>query len=262
MKFIHVSDLHYHRNQAKNREANSLLKFVADRYPTHNLIVTGDITDDGHEKQYENAGKALERFKGRVFVVPGNHDFGAVGSFYSRERAERFDQFLSSPLDQGGTFFGPNPPVVNVVEGSGQEVMLIALDTNLETDHPWDFACGRVGEPQLAALDTVLCTETARTAFKILFFHHHPFMHNNPFMELQDAAQLWRTIFARVHVVAFGHKHVYGTWQQRNGVPWIIASDDSPGKKYAHEITVAKSGVTVRDVPISAQPKKKKRKAA
>lgn len=260
MKFLHISDLHFHRNQNDNRQANKLIKFVEEKYPAHNLIVTGDITDDGHAKQYANAYAALRKFQGRVFVAPGNHDFGAVGSFFSEERAKRFDLLLSEPLDQGGIFFGPNPPIVNVLEGDGSKVMLIALDTNLETDHPWDFACGRIGESQLATLDTVLCTETARTAIKILFFHHHPFMHNNPFMELQDAPQLWRTIFGRVHVVAFGHKHVYDTWQNRNGVPWVIASDDSPGKKYAHEITVANGKVQLKDLVIDPPKPKRKKK--
>lgn len=261
MKFLHISDLHFHRNQNDNRQANKMFDFIKKEksFEHHNLIVTGDITDDGHEKQYENAFSALNKFKGRVFITPGNHDFGAVGSFFSEERAKRFDLLLSGPLDQGGTFFGPNPPVVNVLKDEGSTVMLIALDTNLETDHPWDFACGRIGESQLAALDTVLCTETARTAIKILFFHHHPFMHNNPFMELQDAAQLWRTVFGRVHVVAFGHKHVYGTWEWRNGVRWVIASDDSPGKKYAHEISVENGHVRHKNVLIESVKSKSKK---
>jgi len=250
MKFIHVSDLHYHRSETDNRDANQLLKTIATKYPEHYLIVTGDITDDGHEKQYHNAFDALSRFKDRVFVAPGNHDFGAAGSFYSRERAERFDRFLAGPLEQGGTFYGPNPPVVNVLTEGGRAVMLIALDTSIETDHPWDFACGQIGDAQLSALDTVLCTETARKAVKILFFHHHPFMHNNPFMELKDARALMRLIFGRIHVLAFGHKHVSSEWQQWGGIPWVIASDDSPGKKWAREITVRKGQATVKNVSV------------
>ena len=31
--------------------------------------------------------------------------------------------------------------------------MFIALDTNLETVHPFDFACGEVGDFQLNALE-------------------------------------------------------------------------------------------------------------
>lgn len=64
--------------------------------------------------------------------------------------------------------------------------MLIALDTNLETEHPFDFACGEIGTKQLAVLATILSDPTATNMIKMLFFHHHPFMFNNPFMELKD----------------------------------------------------------------------------
>ena len=251
MKFIHISDLHYHMDQNNNRKANKLLKFIQSDYPEHKLIVTGDITDDGHEKQYEAAFKALAPFNGRLFIAPGNHDYGAVGSFFEKERAERFDSMLSVPTEQGGRFFGTNAPVVNVLSEDGHEIMLIALDTNLETDHPWDVACGEVGEAQLSALKAILCTETARTAVKILFFHHHPFEHNNPFMELMDAKNLMRMIYGQIDVLAFGHKHVFSEWQRWGGIPWVIASDNSPGKDWAHEIVIEKGVVEVKKLKMS-----------
>ena len=170
MKFLHLSDLHIHMHQADNKDTNTLLALVKDRYPEHYLIVTGDITDDGHPRQFENAQKALMDFKGRVFICPGNHDFGVLGNFYSYERARRFDEFLSGPLDQGGTFTGDNTPVVNMVRDASAEVMIIALDTNLETSHPFDFACGEVGESQLAALRTVLENPCSDRVVKLLMF--------------------------------------------------------------------------------------------
>ena len=47
MKFIHISDLHFHRSKKDNKGALKLLKLIEQRYPAHCLIVTGDITDDG-----------------------------------------------------------------------------------------------------------------------------------------------------------------------------------------------------------------------
>ena len=109
-------------------------------------------------------------FKGRIFLCPGNHDFGAAGNFYSRERAERFDEFLSIPLGQGGTFTGDKTPVVNIVQEDGEKVMVIALDTNLETEQAFDFACGKVGKTQRSALDNILCNPTTRDMKKIVSF--------------------------------------------------------------------------------------------
>jgi 3',5'-cyclic AMP phosphodiesterase CpdA len=249
MKFIHVSDLHYHRDQRDNADANNLLKSLHKKYPDHMLIVTGDITDDGHRIQYENAFKALQPFKGRVFIAPGNHDFGAAGNFYSRERALLFDEILMNPLGQGGTFTGDNTPVVNIPKDGEASAMLVSLDTNLETNDPFDFACGEVGCEQLSVLDTILSDPTGRGTVKMVFFHHHPFMHGNPFMELRDGRELMRTLFMRVDAVLFGHKHVIGRWENLNGIRFVLASDDSPGKDWVREITVEMGGITVQDIP-------------
>jgi len=251
MKFIHVSDLHFHRRKRDNRAAVKTLKNIRTRYPEHYLIVTGDIVDDGHEQQYQHAFDALKQFSGRISVTPGNHDFGAVGFIYDEDRAERFDDQLSKPLAQDGTFAGDNSPVVNVLKENADHVMLIALDTNLETETPFDFACGEIGERQLAALSAILCNPDASDMTKFLFFHHHPFMRHDPFMELKDAAKLWPIIYKKVDVLMFGHKHVSQMWENKGGVKFVLASDNSPGKDWAREITVEKKEVSVADVSIA-----------
>ena len=133
MKFIHLSDLHIHTNSNDNVDVTATLSFISKNYPNHALIVTGDITDDGAEDQYANAYNLLKPFQGKLFICPGNHDFGALGNLYSHERALRFDQYLAKQLAQGGTFKGDSTPVVNVVREQDIEIMLIALDSNLET---------------------------------------------------------------------------------------------------------------------------------
>jgi 3',5'-cyclic AMP phosphodiesterase CpdA len=250
MKFIHLSDLHIHTHDADNMDAISLLEFVSKTYPDRRLIITGDIADDGTTDQFKNAYALLKPFKGQVFICPGNHDFGAVGSFYSYERAVRFDEMLAKGLDQGGTFKGDSTPVVNTIQDGNQQIMLIALDSNLETETPFDFACGEIGESQLKALDTILGTIASAGIVKVLFFHHHPFMHNNPFMELIDAKALAKTIYNRIDLVLFGHKHEMGEWKNRYGAKYVLASDNSPGKDYAKEITIDQQGIAVNPIPI------------
>jgi len=251
MKFFHLSDLHFHRNTKDNIEVTKMLENILKHCPDHKLIITGDIVDDGHTEQFHRAYEALEPFKGRVYISPGNHDFGAAGNFYSRERAERFDEMLSIPLEQGGTFTGDNTPVINVVKEKNDQVMLIALDSNLETQHFFDFACGEIGDNQLEPLNNILSNPATSGMIKILFFHHHPFIHNNPFMELKDGRELFRVIFAKVHAVLFGHKHVAGLWENTNSIPYIVASENSPGKKNrVREINIAQSKITVKDVTI------------
>ncbi|HFQ91042.1 MAG TPA: hypothetical protein ENK27_13295 [Desulfobulbus sp.] len=250
MKIIHLSDLHLHTNGRDNRDAARTLKTVREKYPDHYVVITGDIVDDGHERQYENAFKLLKPFKGRLFIVPGNHDFGAAGNFYSLERARRFDDMLARPLDQGGTFQAENRPVVNVVREGKDRVMFIGLDTNLETDTPFDFACGQVGRFQLRALASLLAQPEAADMTRVLFFHHHPFMRNDPFMKLLDARRLARVIYNKVDVVLFGHKHVMDRWENMWGARWVLASDNSPGKSKAGEITIKNRAVSMKYVDI------------
>ncbi len=259
MQFIHVSDLHFHRSKDDNQEAVKLLAFIAKQYPAHFLIVTGDITDDGDPQQYDRAFDALCAFQGRIFICPGNHDFGAAGIMYERARARRFDEKLAGPLGQNGTFAGSTQPVVNLVKEGGDQVLLIALDTNLETDTPFDFACGEIGKSQLRALDVILGNPGNAAMTKFLLFHHHPFMRNDPFMELKDAGRLWPVVYRRLDVMLFGHRHVSRMWKDKGGVGFVLAADDSPGKAYAREIEVLQKEITVRDVPIDANPTKRGR---
>jgi 3',5'-cyclic AMP phosphodiesterase CpdA len=250
MKIIHLSDLHFHTSNKKNRKALETLKKVKEKFADHYIVVTGDIVDDGHVKQYDNAFKALKSFKGRIFIAPGNHDFGAVGNFYSLEKARLFDEKLSIPLGQGGTFVSENKPVVNVVQEGNDSAMFIALDTNLETNHPFDFACGKIGEKQLSDLSAILNNPTIPGMKKILFFHHHPFMRNDPFMELKDAKRLARLIYNKVDIVLFGHKHEMAKWENRWGVDYVLASDNSPGKAKVNRITIQDSVITMDYAPL------------
>lgn len=247
IKFLHISDLHFHKSDKKNAKILKTLSNIEKRCPKHKIILTGDITDDGDKKQYSNAIKALEPFKGRLFVAPGNHDYGKSGNFYHINCEKHFNTMFVKKLGLEG--FSNNTPVVSIIEEKFN-VAVIALDTNLRTEHPFDFACGEVGTKQLRALDSILKRKTLENHIKILIFHHHPFMFNNPFMELKDAKKLWKIIYNRVDVVAFGHKHESSMWKNYGGVPFVLSSDDTPGKKYAREIKIQDSKISVKNVRI------------
>ena len=253
MKFLHLSDLHFRSRREDNREVIATLDVIREHYPHHNLIITGDIVDDGHEAQYHQAFEALKPFIGRIFLCPGNHDFGAKGNLYSWKSAERFDTFLSIPLEQGGTFAGDNLPVRHLLTDGSQRILLIALDTNLETVSPLDFACGRVGTTQLTALDTLLSDRRIADMIVLVFFHHHPFLHTERFKKLLDARELARIVYGRVHLILFGHRHVSKMWHNTLGIPYILASDNSPGKLTAREITIVQKTITVQDISIESE---------
>lgn len=245
LKFIHLSDLHFRSKPEDNTAILATLNYIRATYPRHALIVTGDIVDDGHKSQYEQAYAALAPFTGRIFICPGNHDFGQKGNFYSPERAKRFDTYLSIPLRQGGTFAGENLPVLHLLKDGSQRVLLIALDTNIETLSPLDFACGQVGPKQLTALDHLLSDPSLADMIVMVFFHHHPFVYDDPFVKLLDARELMRVLYGRVHVVLFGHRHTSRMWRDTLGISYILACDSSPGQAFAREITIRQTIITV-----------------
>jgi 3',5'-cyclic AMP phosphodiesterase CpdA len=250
LKFIHLSDLHFRSMPVYNTAITAVLDYIYQEYPEHKLIITGDIVEDGHVEQYERAYEALEPFTGRLFLCPGNHDFGEKGVLYSLECAKRFDQYLAIPLKQGGTFAGDNEPVLHILQDGPYHVLLIALDTNLETISPLDFACGQVGNTQLTALDRLLSDPGITDMVVMVFFHHHPFLHNDPLTKLLDARELMRILYGRVHLVLFGHNHMSKKWQNTLGIPYILACDNSPGKSFAREISIFQKTITVKNVNI------------
>jgi 3',5'-cyclic AMP phosphodiesterase CpdA len=250
MKILHLSDLHFHRNKSDNKKILKTLDTIKDKYGDHYIVITGDIVDDGHKDQYKNAYEALKDFKNKLFIVPGNHDFGAVGILYSRGKARRFDDMLSIPLNQDGEFIAENKPVVNIVKDESDEVMFIGLDSNLETEDFFDFACGEIGKTQRSALSVLLNDRASYHMKKVLFFHHHPFMHSDPFMELRDAEKLARVIYGKVDVVMFGHKHKRDSFPNIWGIPYVIASNNSPGKKKAGEVAIENGKISFKYVDI------------
>ena len=227
MNLIHISDLHIHRNRADNEDVSVRLAGIKIRYPDDMLIITGDITDDGHPDQFKNAA-TIPGLK-----VPGNHDFGAAGNFYSREKADLFDATF------GTRFAGDNYPAVDVIDG----VRFIGLDSNLETDHPFDFACGEIGERQLKAIRGVLSGPVMPT---VVYMHHHPFVRHDPFMELLDARKFMRTVYGMVDVLLFGHRHVEQVWRDCCGIKLIHAAG-----RLADAIKVLR--ITIQDGQVSSR---------
>jgi hypothetical protein len=100
-------------------------------------------------------------------------------------------------------------------------------------------------------LDVVLGNFGNAGMAKFLLLHHHPFIRNDPFMELKDAGKLWPVVYQRLHVMLFGRRHVSKMWNNKGGVRFILSADNAAGKAYAREIAVKQNDITVSDIPIA-----------
>jgi 3',5'-cyclic AMP phosphodiesterase CpdA len=226
LNFIHISDLHTHGKMADNTAVFRKLTNIRKNLPDFHVIITGDITDDGDEKQYENAYNMLKYFKGRLHICPGNHDFGRNGLLYDMEKAKRYFKF-SEALGIGSGFVD-NLPMMDFINGRDFQIRIISLNSNLDTKSPFDFARGEIGSLQLSCLQSALGIEYEKKTFTILIMHHHPIITHDPLLELIDKEQFWQVVYGKFDLLLFGHKHEYGRWGNKISAGAFFEDESSP----------------------------------
>src|SRR5256885_808059 len=63
------------------------------------VVICGDVSTTSHKKEFEEAAKFVEKFKGmEVFTVPGNHDHYTRRSY----RKKLFYDYFPGSLREGG----------------------------------------------------------------------------------------------------------------------------------------------------------------
>lgn len=213
LRICHVSDLHFHGNSTKNDDAVRLLRNVRaffDSKPNDKnyLLVTGDVSDDAEEDQFEQAARALESFKGQLLVVPGNHDAAWQGNVYSRYRERRFEDHFLKELGIEHSFLDKDAAVDELTDGHGTQVLAIGLNSNRQTTSSGDFATGEVGQKQLDALDRCLQNPQYEGYWRLVYLHHRTVKVKplHPGMFLKDDKELMAKVHGRADVLAFGHQ--------------------------------------------------------
>lgn len=245
IRLLHISDLHFHRGQHKNKPILRALTIIEQRFPEHYLVITGDITDDGHDDQYKRAQDALLPFQDRLLLCPGNHDGGPIGNIFRQECLDRFNQRMIE--EYGREQIYDTRPVVHILQDEAlvqTQVMLIGLNSVLSTQNPFDFACGKIGWLQRWRLDRLLLDAETCWMPKILYFHHHPFYHGLC-VRMLDAKALLREIAAKCEMVLFGHRHRSGLYQQ-DFVEYFLAADNLPDATHVREICINQHQINIQ----------------
>jgi hypothetical protein len=216
IEILHVSDLHLGKSAYINGLAQSLLKAASERYPFAGkdntyLLVTGDVTDHGRKGEYEIARQALSPFKDRIFITPGNHDYGSWGGTdYTEEKAKYFDDPFASALGFKHPFFDKKVFVRELQDESGHTLMMIGLNSCAKVGVE-DWAQGEIGVSQRNELAGVLDQYDAKIP-KILFLHHIANKDASfpDIMTLKDWKELMEVVRDKVDVLAFGHQGQFG----------------------------------------------------
>ncbi len=149
------------------------------------VIVTGDITMDGHPHEFEEAMKVIDRLEPKKMVVPGNHD--AMNQGY-----EIFEEI-----------FGTRKPSF-----SNEEVAIVGMDSSEPDIHD-----GTIGRHNYLTIREKLLVDKVT----ILALHHHVIPVPRTGREwniLTDAGDvLALCVDIKLDLVLSGHKHLPWTWK-------------------------------------------------
>ncbi len=248
-KIIHISDIHVGKSDDEEKNFDKIVKCIVNKDWESDkpvILITGDLVDDGKEKQFVKAREILEPLYERKFTllpVPGNHDYGWNGN-HAREK--RFKYFKSAFYNLENVGY----PHVKPINGH----VFIGLNSMKAEVGFFDglLADGELGPRQindtLGALKK--CEDRSPREKVIMHLHHHPFLFpdESPVKRLLEKAGHWlkdgddfmHKISGRVDILIFGHDHEHRNFSrtqvsEKYRIPIILSSGKSTeiGKEYA-----------------------------
>jgi 3',5'-cyclic AMP phosphodiesterase CpdA len=252
LRLGHVSDLHlsdrrrYPRNGFSARDCDRHSASLGQRIlrdleaaGVEHLVVTGDLTLSSEASEFERAAALLSPWasRGRLTVVPGNHDVWTSESV-------KTSRFLRLVGPDGLGTRKPSEAYPRAVVPS-QEVALVALDSARFGEAPRETP-GRIGAAQLQACRELVREHAKEGRAVVLVLHHHLVLPSERIpsdaavarMPLADADQLVRLVSdLRIAAVLHGHRH-------------CAFRVDLPGAAGPTPVLCAGSGTRVADEPV------------
>ena len=191
---VHISDLHVSVSDFDEKIFFDAVTEINELKPDM-IVLTGDITNHGYYKEFQQATKYLEMFEQPLFAVPGNHDARNLGY-------QTFEELIgerSWKLTMDGNF------------------TVIGLDSSSPDEDK-----GHIGTPQHMWLEHQLDECVINENFSVVALHHHVVPIPQTGRErnvLSDAGDILKTLTTHeVDLVLSGHKHVPNIWKLNNTI--------------------------------------------
>lgn len=195
MKLLHISDLHFGHHDPVLAEgfAEDINAHVPDL-----IVASGDFTQIGTKREFEQAREFLDKLKAPVFAVPGNHDVPAVNilrrfldpyGLYRRYIARDLEPFLE-------------------MDG----VVLAGMRTSRRWRLEWNWGHGTISRDQLEDLDDRFA-KASPDAIRVIVAHHPLLFPTEPMMQktkrVKRADEALATFASLgVRLVLSGHFHL------------------------------------------------------
>ncbi|MFW3146953.1 MAG: metallophosphoesterase family protein [Thermoplasmatota archaeon] len=183
MRIAHISDIHVSSDNYVPEWGDNVIRTM--NQPDMDLVIlTGDLTMNGHPHEYDKAKEFMDRIDPRCLVVPGNHDSYNGGYVLFEE------------------LFGTRKPHfendIVVVQG-------------MDSSEP-DLDDGKIGRHNYPLIERALSKDKVR----ILALHHHIIpvpMTGREWNILSDAGDVLAVcIDLKLDLVLSGHRHLPWIW--------------------------------------------------
>jgi len=202
MTLVHLSDLHFGSSYFVTEWGDRVAQFVNSLAPEI-LVITGDLTTEGHVHEYDQAVAYLSRLTvGTKLVVPGNHDARNEGYIIFEET------------------FGTRYPFYQ-----NELVALLGIDSSQP-----DVDDGHVGRSNYPLIRTRL---SDRSLIRILAMHHHlvpiPGTGRERHIPTDAGDVLKLCVELGIEIVLSGHKHLPWVWRLEN--TWLITGGTATSRR-------------------------------
>jgi len=115
-------------SQLDKADSNSAVIFLGDNIYFNGLPLKGDKQRNIAEKRIDEQLKILLGYKGKVFFIPGNHDWNK-GKINGLNAVNRQEQYIENYLNKGNVFLPDNGCPGPVEIRLSDDLVLIVLDT-------------------------------------------------------------------------------------------------------------------------------------
>lgn len=185
----HISDLHISDTAFDEEVFMEAVAEINNLNPDM-IILTGDLTNDGYYREFQQAVKYLDMFEAPLFAVPGNHDARNLGH-------QSFEELI-----------GENSWKLT----KENDFTVIGLDSSSP-----DEDRGHVGKPQRMWMEHQLDQCVINDLSSIVALHHHVIPIPDTGRErniLSDAGEILKILTTHeVDLILCGHKHVPHVWK-------------------------------------------------